>query len=507
MASIPERIRVTTFRYIRCFSLDKIPLFGAFTRAQSGGFKLCCVLFFGLSLLWAPNLGAQTEGRETHDVAEPDQQQHQIDMLMQHIQKLEARLLRLESREQEATPKLAVTRAVFEAETKIPNGQTNGHANDPNLMAAAVPMPIPEPSPASPQAAAPRKSAFEGGFYDGGFVVAKGEDFSLKVNGFTQSRFTNFVPDGGGANNNFDLALGRLAFSGNAFDPSLSYYMQYEATTFGNSNGVNMLDWWLGYQMGDAGKFQMGRFILPYSRQFYTHPGELMFSDLSAADYAFNLQRAVGASFGGKAGRVGYHIVTTNSIRALDAGGQQNFGGDMAVQGRLEFDILQPFGYLESSPDNVDDAQFSFGIAAAFNPIDQASGFQNVMPGDETVNVTVDTGYRVGRFGFQAAGYYRKNDLISSVVDAHDWGYYGQVGYYVVPQKWELAARVSGVSFDQINNPVVGGSVTEYTVALNRYFYGHHLKVNTDYSYLRLHPFTDPDRGDHRVRLQFQLLM
>ena len=52
-----------------------------------------------------------------------------------------------------------------------------------------------------------------------------------------------------------------------------------------------MLDWWIGYDLGKPGSFQMGRFILPYSRQFYTHPGQLLFGDLSAADYAFNLQR------------------------------------------------------------------------------------------------------------------------------------------------------------------------------------------------------------------------
>ena len=428
-----------------------------------------------------------------------------IELLKQHIELLEKRLLRLERRDQEAHAEPAVSQALFEPGSK----PSNGHAPRPEL-AAAAPPPAPRPAPAprpGPLPASPQAAPAEESNYDGGFVVAEGEKFSLKINGFTQARFTNFVPEAGGTNNNFDLALGRLAFSGNVFDSNVSYYMQYEATTFGNANGVNMLGWWIGYQAGEAGKFQMGRFILPYSRQFYTHPGELLFGDLSAADYAFNLQRAVGAAFGGKSGRVGYHIVTTNSIRALDAGGQQNFGGDMAVQGRLEFDILQPYGYLESSPDVVDDAQFSLGIAAAFNPIEQASGFQNVMPGDETVNVTIDTGYRVGRFGFQAAGYYRRNDLMSSLVDAHDWGYYGQFGYFVVPRKWEFAARISGVSFDQPNNPVVGGGVTEYTIGLNRYLHGHHVKVNTDYSYLRRHPFFGADRGDHRVRLQFQILM
>ena len=374
-------------------------------------------------------------------------------------------------------------------------------ATPPAAPPAAVP-PAPAPSPqvgSTPEG--PNR-------YDGGFVVLDTDKFSLKMNGFTQARFTSSIPEVGSANNNFDLALGRFAVSGRVFDPKVSYFMQYEATTFGNTNGVTMLDWWIGYDLGKPGSFQMGRFILPYSRQFYTHPGQLLFGDLSAADYAFNLQRAVGTNFGGKSGRLGYHIVATNSIRALDAGGQQNFGEKIAVQGRLEFDVLQPYGYLESSPEPAEDAQFSIGIASAFNPIDQSSGFQNVMPGDETVNVTLDTGYRLGCFAFQAAGYYRKNDLARpGFADAHDWGYYGQLGYFVVPRHWELAARVAGVSFDQPNNPAVLGGVTEYTFGVNRYLHGHGVKINTDYSYLRLHPFAEADRGDHRIRLQFQILM
>ena len=70
--------------------------------------------------------------------------------------------------------------------------------------------------------------------------------------------------------------------------------MQYEASTFGNNNRVSALDWWMKYSFSPDLAVQAGRFILPYSRQFYTHPGNLLFSDLSAADYAFNLQRAVG---------------------------------------------------------------------------------------------------------------------------------------------------------------------------------------------------------------------
>jgi hypothetical protein len=214
---------------------------------------------------------------------------------------------------------------------------------------------------------------------------------------------------------------------------------------------------------------QAGRFILPYSRQFYTHPGNLLFGDLSEADYAFNLQRAVGVHAGGKWGRLSYDVAAINSIRALDAGGQQNVGDEIASLGRLEFDILGPYGYLDSSPTPVSAPQLSVGLAAAFNPIDEASVFQNVLPEDRTTNVTLDTGFHWDRWTLQAAGYYRRNNLkAANRPDSDDWGYYGQVGYYLVPGRWEIAGRISGVDFDQFNNPEdVFSNTTEYNIGFN----------------------------------------
>ncbi len=282
----------------------------------------------------------------------------------------------------------------------------------------------------TPPEGALRRGLAEKDLYDGGFY-AKTEDgrFSLKVNGFAQVRYTFFEPEHGKSNHNFDVALARLAFSGTVFDPKVSYFLQYEASTFGNNNRTNMLDWWMKYSFSEGLAIQAGRFILPYSRQFYTHPGNLLFSDLSSADYAFNLQRAVGAHLGGKFGRLSYDATVTNSIRALDAGGQQNVGDELAVLGRLELDLLEPYGYLESSPKPVSEPQMSIGLAAAFNPVDEASGFQNVLPGDRTTNVTIDSGFRFGRFSLQGASYYRHNNVKGARrPDSDDGGYYGQIG-------------------------------------------------------------------------------
>ena len=342
--------------------------------------------------------------------------------------------------------------------------------------------------------------------YDNGFFIrSKDGKYSLNVNGFLQARYTLTTPDKGRSRNNFDVALARLAFSGSVFDPKVKYFFQYEATTFGNSNRSTMLDWWMQYSYSQYLNIQAGRFILPYSRQFYTHPGNLLFSDLSAADYAFNLQRAGGANVSGKMGKLSYHGVVTNSIRALDAGGQQNQGGEVAWQGRLEYDVLDPYGYLESSPTPAQTPQLSIGIAAAFNPVDEGSGFQNVRDGDRTTNVTIDGGFRYQGFTLQGAGYFRRNNHHYVSETGHDWGYYGQLGYYLT-DKLELAGRVSGVDFQFANNTRTAGDHREYTGGFNYYLYGHNVKLQVDYSFLDGDPFSAKSTSASRFRVQTQVL-
>lgn len=351
--------------------------------------------------------------------------------------------------------------------------------------------------------------AIEAGYDDGFYIRSKDKPFSLVANGFGQFRYTFNKAEDTSANHTFDVGLARLAFSGKVFDPKLSYFMQIQGSTFGNNNNITMLDWWMKYSYAPEFAAQVGRFVLPYSRQFYTHPGNLLFSDLSEADYAFNLPRSIGAHVSGKLGPVSYHAAVLNSTRALDAPGQQNFNSKIGALGRLELDILKPYGYNETSPKLPTEPELSVGFAAAYNPIEGGSGFQNLVRKDSTTNLTLDLGFRWDRLALQAAGYYRHDNFTTpGLSSGNDWGYYSQLGFYLVPSKLELAGRISGVEFDKANVAGVFRRTTAYTAGLNYYVYGHNLKLQTDYSFLDNSKFNGQAgaRDAHRFRLQTQFL-
>jgi hypothetical protein len=345
--------------------------------------------------------------------------------------------------------------------------------------------------------------------YDGGFYLRTADKkFSLVANGFIQARFTsNFA-----TSNNFDLALGRFAFSGNVFDPNIKYFFQYEGSTFGNNNGVTMLDWWLSYTVSPAFTIRMGRMILPYSRQFYTHPGNLLFTDLSNVDYAFNLQRTLGVELSGSLGFANYHLMLMNSVRALDGGPTQiNVSGDIGWLARVEVPILGGgYGYMESQPNFTGAPLLSVGAAVASNPVASRSGFQRTLAGDKTLNITADLGFRAGGFSLQGA-YHLRNNTASPLPNtaATTWtdnGFYAQAGFYLLPQL-ELAARYSSLSFafPAADAFRLRGTETEITGGLNYYLAGHGAKVQLDYSFIS-NNFSTASTPANRIRLQTQIL-
>jgi hypothetical protein len=342
---------------------------------------------------------------------------------------------------------------------------------------------------------------------DTSVTVLSNPNFSLKLNGFAQGRYTFLKPENKVFSQTFDLALARIAFSGDAFDHEVSYFFQLNASTLGNSNQVSLIDGWIQYHLAPEANIQVGRFILPYSRQFYTHPGNLLMTDLSIADYAFNLPRSTGVGVSGKVlDRLTYSLAALNSVRALDASGQQNPNNTVASLARLELDILSPYGYLESSPTVVEKPELSLGVAGAINPIASGSALQNVNVGDSTYNLTLDGGYRYERISIQSAGYYRYDQSNVAMKSSHDFGAYAQGGFYLVPAQWEAAARYSRVYFDQQINSQTSGRSSEYTLGLNRYFHGHNLKLQGAFSWIANSPFAGENTLNKQFELQAQIL-
>ncbi|MFP5227463.1 MAG: hypothetical protein ACLGXA_07510, partial [Acidobacteriota bacterium] len=341
--------------------------------------------------------------------------------------------------------------------------------------------------------------------YNGGFFLSsEDKSYSLVANGLFQVRYTGFKPadsvqalgESSQGTNNFDVFLGRLAVSGSIYEPSIKYFLQFQGSTAGNGTGISMLDWFTSKTFSPHLTLQAGRSWSPYSYEYYDNPGNYLFPDLSTAEYAFVLPRAIGFQAYGQAGKAAYAVMVANSIPALDAGGAENFNTKLAFIGHAEFNLLAPYGYVETDPKgSADKPELTLWTSGAYNPVNSSSGFENVTAGDTTAGATATVGFRYKYFSFQPTGYYRKTNPVSGAASNNSWGYGEQAGQYVVPHKFELAERISGVNWGAADYaagaPVPTGSslpvengwfvgppfsyhrVQEDSVGANYYLHGH----------------------------------
>lgn len=367
--------------------------------------------------------------------------------------------------------------------------------------------------------------------YNNGFYVSTPDKrYSMYLNGLFQTRFTWFKPGASVAQfgaspssvNNFDVYLGRFAASGSAFSPTLKYFLQFQGSTAGNGNGVSLLDWFTAKTFSKYLTVQAGRFWTPFTYEYYDSPGNYLFADLSTAEFAFVLPRAVGFEAYGQAGRLSYAGVVANSIPALDAPGQENFNSRAAFIGNLHYDVLAPYGYVETDPSRggAKKPELTLWASGAYNPVTGASSFENTVAGDKTVNATATAGFRYGYFTLQSTGYYRRTTPATPTPSDNSWGFGEQAGYYLIPARLELAGRVSGVNWGAahflasgfpVNNWYSGPNfpyhnVTEHSIGLNYYLYGHHAKLQMSYSYLTGNTFTHTTFDANRIWIQSQIM-
>jgi hypothetical protein len=373
-------------------------------------------------------------------------------------------------------------------------------------------------------------------YNNGFFISTENKSYSLYVNGLFQMRYTGFVPhqnvaklgESAQGTNTFDVFLGRLALSGSILQPSLKYFLQLQASTAGNSNSISMLDWFTSQTFSKYLTLQAGRAFTPYTYEYYDNPGNYLFADLSTAEYAFVLPRAIGVQVYGQAGKLSYAGMVSNSVPALDASGQENFSSKLAYLGHVQYDLLAPYGYVETDPSGSAKQALTLWGSAAYNPVNASSGFENLTSGDTTVNATATVGYRYKLFTLQPTGYFRRTTPGTGAAIKNSWGYGEQAGIYLKPKRFELAERISGVNWGAEDygagtSPVPGSAlpventwyvgpgfpyhrVGEDSLGLNYYLHGHNAKIQMSYSYLHGNNFADKSFSANRVWIQTQIM-
>ncbi len=360
--------------------------------------------------------------------------------------------------------------------------------------------------------------------YDNGFYIKSSDEaFLLNISGVLQVRWTgtNRQTDNRrlqGRNkqddiNGFEIEKLFLTFAGHIHTDKLTYLI----TVMGDTDLAH--DWTTYYAMVNyevVPEFQVaaGLMDIPQGRQFMSWDSKLQFVDRSMVEEAFFLGQSIGVMFHGTlAKRLSYQVGVFNGINnPLDSPSREqldtNFAYAMRVIGHILGEGIDPAVDGESDLSYSKDPKLDVAGSFYYNDDNgDASGPGLLYSVPDRIrrgrgiggNATADaTGTDYFGFGADVAFRYRglavtAEYYVRSVDSDDEWsqwhlmtgrndsthvqGGYIQAGYFIIPKKVELAARLGGLWDNGDDN------VWEYTFGVNYYpFSSHNVKVQADFT-------------------------
>lgn len=334
--------------------------------------------------------------------------------------------------------------------------------------------------------------------------------FALYVGARLQLRHTGFVRDdtswtdqagvtrGIRNRNNFDTERARLNISGTAVDPNLSYLIVLDGDADGESE-VDALAYMFTYKVAPSLRVRVGRWKAASDREWLLSSRFFRMVDRSLATEYFRVGFTDGVWLLGDLGQ-GWHYETslTNGLRTST---RRPFDLDdnLSAAATWYVDPLGSYGQGESDYACHTSPVVRLGGSLAYDKSDDRSdagfplgddGFQRLsdgtrlsdvgalapgvrLLGDRVLKGSIDWGVKYRGWSFSGEYFVRRiHDLFADgplpLDDLYDYGFHVAGGVFLVPQRFDVNARMSQVSGFY-------GDGFEYTIGCN-YFWGNHRK-------------------------------
>jgi len=369
------------------------------------------------------------------------------------------------------------------------------------------------------------------GYKKGFFFRTRDDEFFMRMTGRIQMRYgyedrdnvhdTEEQQD----ESSFNLRRARLKWDGHAYK-HLKYKIELALKSTGTVDGskaVELIDWLASYNKNPALSVQFGQWKVPWNRQRVISSSNLQLIDRATSQDEFTQDRQVGAMLHGKLfnKKFEYYAGMFNGNGRNES---SNGNNEMLYIARVSWNPFGAFGSgigeKESDLDWSEKPKAHISAAIAFDGgADETIALKRV--GTITAK-EVDKTSIVGEYGLKYRGfstkaevYWRKYDGIdTSVLDTNkstkviDRGFFVQGGYFVIPDKFEVAGRYSLVDFD---NQRTTDATRETTVGLSWFFAGHGNKLQVNWVRVdneRARSVSSINRSDdidNFYRIQYQL--
>ena len=303
---------------------------------------------------------------------------------------------------------------------------------------------------------------------------------------------------------NFSVPALRLYFEGNSGAENVTYKIEIDGPTSKTASdpataGVfNLRDGWVNWSFENGANVEMGQFKFPFGREMLTTSAGTDLQERSIASIEFSPEYEPGAMAWGTAdnGVFEWYVAAANG----EGRSKNNTPGDtkngLREGVRVVWNPLGPMKLDGPAFQTVDDDSTKVGIGAAYMNNKDSAGLATQTVGSDASTLGFEFGLMSGPLSVIAESFKREQSVnVGTNVD--DKGDTVQVGCFVVPNVWEVVARLSKIDFD------VKDDMSEAVLGLNYYVDKHNGKWMVDVSKLNNSGATADAK---RIRLQYQAI-
>lgn len=322
--------------------------------------------------------------------------------------------------------------------------------------------------------------------------------FTAKLNTFIQTRYTFADQDEDAGKQNtssFQVVKARIYLTGTAMHEEFNYYLDGDFVGTKGADGAqttDLKDAWLQWNACDWGSLRMGQYKTQVSRQYNTSDHAIQFADRTIASDFFSLGRNQGLT-GYLKDKDGAWSLSAAMFNGMSDGEGQNKPGVDTKQLGIVAARWNPMGKMnafeEGDVDWTEDMAVSIGAAYAYGDATQTAAGGDV----SQQNFSADANFKYMGWGFHGEYYIENyNPDAAGAETAKPQGFYAQLGYFLEPKKWEVAARYSMIDCDdgKASTGACNGNdnVNEATVGINYFWWKHALKAQLNYDFQSADP-------------------
>jgi phosphate-selective porin len=358
---------------------------------------------------------------------------------------------------------------------------------------------------------------------DGKTRMTIGSNFYLELSNRVQVRYTHVFPDdavklagteaAGDSQGSFRIRRAKLKFEGWFYRPWLQYEVQTNWPGIATANlGQYLEDANINWDVTKGKKtfmVKVGQYKVPFGLQELISSGSQQFVDRALVSGVYFRGRDTGATVWGVLGnnKLEYRAGLFNGnglTRPVNDNDKFQWNARVSFQPNGAVPLGTYSGAHQSESDFESKALGKpiFVIAAAVEQNDLSFAATDLKTNIKSTLYTVDLMFK--HRGFSATGAYtwgeREPQEINSRFDTSGW--YAQAGYFLKPEKWELAFRYGENDPSDLVGP---DKITEIRGAVNYFYARHALKVQLDYGQIKTET-SSGERKNNELRIQTQFI-